>query len=251
MVIIPAIDLLNGHVVRLFRGDPSLSKFYSASPVEIAKKWRLEGAELLHIVDLSAALGEKNNQEVIEEIIKEVNIKVEVGGGIRTLEKAQKLISLGVERIVIGTKGVDEKFLKQIVDSLGKEKVAVSVDVIHSFLAVEGWQKKTELKGIDFITQLKDKGIKWIIYTDISRDGTLKGADYEEIKKLAGFKNVNIIFSGGISSLSDIKKIKEDMPFIWGVIVGKALYEGKIDLSKAFQVEKVTCSMEKHKNVKL
>lgn len=240
MVIIPAIDLLNGNVVRLFRGDPALSKFYSASPVEIAKKWESQGAQCLHVVDLSAALGEKDNFKVIEEIVREVDIKVEVGGGIRSIEKAQELISLGVERVVIGTKGLDENFLKRIVDSLGKEKVAVSVDVIHSFLAVEGWQKKTELKGIDFISQLRDKGIKWIIYTDISRDGTLKGVDYEEIKKLSRFKDIKIIFSGGVSSLTDIKKIKEDMPFIWGVIVGKALYEGKIDLLKAFQVEKVT-----------
>ena len=230
MRIIPAIDLWAGKVVRLFKGNPKLSTLYSQYPVEMAEKWKALGAKLLHIVDLSAALGQGDNLEIIEEILKKVDIKIEVGGGIRDLKKTEKLISLGVERVIIGTRSVEDDFLNSLI-KLGNEKVAVSVDVVDSNLALKGWQEKTSINALDFIKSLQDKGIKWIIYTDISRDGTLRGMDLEQIKTLSRFKDLNFIVSGGVSSIEDLKRIKKEASFVWGIITGKALYEGKIHLS--------------------
>lgn len=232
MITIPAIDLYQGKVVRLTRGDPKASKVYSDDPVAIAKKWEAEGAKLIHLVDLSAALGEGDNLTEIKSIIENVKVRVQVGGGIRDIKKVKQLLSLGAERIIIGTKALDEDFLNQVLKSLDKEKVAIGVDVINSNLAIEGWRTKTDFSGLDFIAYLQLKGIKWIIYTDISRDGTLQGLNCQQITKLATFGDMNIIASGGVASLEDLRQIKQCASFIWGVIVGKALYEGKFTLSE-------------------
>ncbi|UCC94856.1 MAG: 1-(5-phosphoribosyl)-5-[(5-phosphoribosylamino)methylideneamino]imidazole-4-carboxamide isomerase [Candidatus Omnitrophota bacterium] len=236
MLIIPAIDLYKGKVVRLTRGKASASKVYSNNPLQVVQCWQEQGAELLHVVDLSAALGEGDNRSIIKEIIKEANVDIEVGGGIRSIERAQEFISLGAKRVVVGTKGFDDDFLSRLIAEIGSEKVAVGVDVRDSYVAVEGWRRGTKTKGLDFIVSLCQKGIKWIIYTDISRDGTLQGADEAKTKELSLFKDINLIFSGGISSLDDLRKIKKNAPFIWGVIIGKALYERKIDLPQAISL---------------
>lgn len=248
MLVIPAIDLWKGKVIRLLRGNPSASTVYSDNPFEIAKGWKGKGAKLLHLVDLSAALGQEDNLEVIIRILKEVDMEVEVGGGIRSIERAKKLISSGAKRIIVGTRSLEDKFLKSLIKSIGVKRIAVSVDTIDSVIAVKGWQEKTSLKAVDFIKDLLGKGIKWIICTDISRDGTLEGLDLEPIKKLITFstkkkfifgtKGANIIISGGVSSSDDIEKIKQETPFVWGVIVGKAFYEGKIDLENILALEK-------------
>ena len=230
MLAIPAIDLWEGKVVRLLRGNPAASTVYSDDPVGMAKKWKSKGAELLHLVDLSAALGQDDNIEIIAKILKEVDIKVEVGGGIRNIEKAKKLISLGAHRVIVGTKSLEDKFLKDLIRAVGADNIAVSVDAIDSQVAVKGWQEKTSYQAFDFIESVIGKGVKWIIYTDISRDGTLQGLNLEPIKEFSSLKKVNIIVSGGVSSCEDINKIKEETPFIWGVIIGKAIYEGRIDL---------------------
>jgi phosphoribosylformimino-5-aminoimidazole carboxamide ribotide isomerase len=238
MLIIPAIDLYRGKVVRFLRGDPSHSKVYSDDPLAIARKWQDGGASILHVVDLSAALGEEDNLEVIAKIIKDTDIKIQVGGGIRDLAKAQDLISLGAERIVIGTKSLDDTFLKDLLNSLGPQKLAVGVDAVDSFVAIEGWQKKTKIKASDFIAHLEDKGIKWVIYTDISRDGTLKGPNIAALRQLGSFSGINFIASGGVSSLKDLEMIKNELPFIKGVIIGKALYENNFTLGEAVALEK-------------
>lgn len=237
MLIIPAIDLYQGKVVRFIRGNPSRSKVYSEAPLEVAKRWEAEGAKLLHIVDLSAALGQGDNFQIIRKILKEVEVKVEVGGGIRNFKKAKELVSQGAERIIIGTKGLDEDFLDKLMQIVSKERIAVGVDVIDSYLAIEGWQRKTDFNGLDFIAYLKLKGIKWVIYTNIARDGTLAGIDYREIEKLSLYKDMNIIISGGIASLEDLRRIKESAPFLRGVIVGRALYEEKFSLSEALNLK--------------
>lgn len=236
MKVIPAIDLWDGKVVRLLKGNPDLSTIYSDDPIEVANKWKDQGADLLHLVDLSAALGQKDNVGVIEKILKEVDIKVEIGGGIRDIEKAEKLISLGAERVIIGTKGMDENFLKKVIKSVSSSKLAVSVDVVDSYLAVKGWKEKTTFKTFDFIEFLRNNGVKWIIYTDISRDGTLDGIDFTKINELSVYNDLNIIVSGGVSSIDDIKEIKEKTPFVWGVITGKAIYEDKLSLLEAFKI---------------
>lgn len=239
MRIIPAIDLWEGKVVRLKKGDPAQSTVYSSEPLETARKWARAGAKLLHLVDLSAALGKKDNFDIIKKIIEEKIIKVEVGGGIRSLAKAQELIAVGAQRVIIGTKSLDEEFLKEMIISLGSDKVAVGVDIVEGCVAIEGWQKKTALKGIDFISHLRTIGVKWVICTDISRDGTLSGVNLKEIIGFSDFGNINFIVSGGVSSLEDLKKINEKAPFVWGVIIGKALYENKIDLKTAISINPI------------
>jgi len=233
MLIIPAIDLWEGKVVRLLKGNPADSTVYSDNPVLVAKEWKVKGAEFLHLVDLSAALGQEDNLEIIAKILEEVDIKVEVGGGIRDIKKAKKLVSLGAERVIVGTKSLENKFLKDLIRTVGLEKIVVSVDTIDSRVAIKGWQEKTSFEALDFIKSLIKRGIKWIIYTDISRDGTLEGLNLEPIKEFSSFfargRRANIIISGGVSTLDDIKKIRQETPFIWGVIVGKALYEKRMD----------------------
>jgi len=240
MLVIPAIDLWEGKVVRFLKGNPVESTVYSDNPLQVAGEWKAKGANLLHLVDLSAALGQEDNSRIIAKILEEVDIEVEVGGGIRDIEKAKRLISLGAARIIVGTRSLEDKFLKDLIKAVGAKRVAVSVDTIGSKVAVKGWQEKTSFEALDFIKTLIEKRVKWIIYTDISRDGTLEGLNLEPVKEFSSFsakggsasggKGANIIISGGVSSFEDIKKIKEETPFIWGVIVGKALYERRIDL---------------------
>jgi len=232
MLIIPAIDLYKGEVVRLIKGDIDKIKIYSRDPVSTVNRFKKFGVEFFHIVDLSNALGEGDNFNIIKKIIEKTNIKAQVGGGIRDLEKAKRLISIGVKRIVISTKALDENFLRRILKILGKERIAIGIDAYKDFLVVKGWKEKTKVNVWDFIDKIKKIGIKWIIYTDVLRDGTLKGVNLNNLKKLYKFKDLNIIFSGGISSLEDIKKIEENALFLKGIILGKALYEKKIDLSK-------------------
>ena len=250
MLIIPAIDLYNGKVVRFVRGEPSASTVYSSNPLDIARKWQDAGAKVLHVediarkwqdagakvlhvVDLSAALGESDNAAIVEHIIKEVDIDVEVGGGIRDLKKALRFKNAGAKRIIVGTKSLDDSFLKELLGALGNDALAVSVDTKDGFVALKGWQEKSKLKPMEFIEKLTALGIKWIIYTDISKDGTLEGLNFKALKELSGFNGVNFIASGGVSGISDLKKVKEELPFIWGIISGKALYDGKLNLSEA------------------
>ncbi|MFA5007607.1 MAG: 1-(5-phosphoribosyl)-5-[(5-phosphoribosylamino)methylideneamino]imidazole-4-carboxamide isomerase [Candidatus Omnitrophota bacterium] len=233
MIIIPAIDLYEGKVVRFIKGNPLHSTVYSDNPLDVAKRFKKEGASIIHVVDLSSALGEADNLKIIETILKEVDIKVEVGGGIRNIDKAVKLISLGAERIVVGTKSLDESFIQGLTAKVNIENIAVSVDVKEGMVATKGWKEKSSLKPISFIENIISKGIKWIIYTDISRDGTLQGVNLEALAKLSQFKSVNFIASGGISSLEDLKNLKKELPFVWGCICGKALYDGKFKLKEA------------------
>ncbi|MCK9572868.1 MAG: 1-(5-phosphoribosyl)-5-[(5-phosphoribosylamino)methylideneamino]imidazole-4-carboxamide isomerase [Candidatus Omnitrophica bacterium] len=238
MVIIPAIDLYDGKVVRFVKGDPLLSTVYSDNPLDVAKSFKQEGASMLHIVDLSAALGEADNLKIVERILNEVDIKVEVGGGIRSIDIAVKLVSLGAERIVIGTKSLDDNFLKNLTASIDIKKIAVGVDVKEGRLATKGWKEKSALEPMSFIENIISKGIKWIIYTDISRDGTLSGVNLAALSEFSRFKSINFIASGGVSSLEDLKNLKEKLPFVWGCICGKALYDGKFKLKEAISILK-------------
>lgn len=238
MLIIPAIDLYNGKVVRFVKGSPSRSTVYSDDPLGIARKWKDEGAKILHIVDLSAALGESDNVDIIEHIIKEIDIDVEVGGGIREVGKALRFTNAGAKRIIVGTKSLDNNFIKSLTESVSIEKIAVGVDVKDGVVATKGWTEKSSLEPLSFIENIISKGIKWIIYTDISRDGTLAGVNLAALCELSRFKGVNFIASGGVSSLEDIKNLQKQLPFVWGCICGKALYDGKFTLKEAVSVLK-------------
>ena len=232
MLIIPAIDLLGRKVVRLYKGKKSTSKVYSIDPPHVAQRWKEYGASWIHIVDLDASFGEGDNLSVIKEII-DVGVNVQVGGGIRSFKKVSKVIKLGAKRLIIGTKATEGKFLDTIL-KVFPNKIGVSVDVLEGKCMKAGWLKDSDYEFLDFIEYLVAKRVKWIIYTDINRDGTLGGINLQEIEKLKAIdtKGCHIIVSGGISSLQDLFRIKE-LGFIYGVILGRALYEGLIDLKEA------------------
>lgn len=232
MLIIPAIDLLDGKVVRLSQGRKESAKIYSDNPVATALKWIECGAKTLHIVDLNASFEEGDNLKVIKEMVK-LKVELEAGGGIRTFERAEQLLEMGVQRLILGTKAMDEHFLTLFLEKF-RESTCVSVDVLDNRLRTYGWRRQTEVNFLEFIKFLIDKGVKWIVYTDILKDGTLKGPNIENIKKLATLAGPNYIISGGISSLADLRLINKEAPFIYGVILGRALYEGRIDLKEAF-----------------
>lgn len=232
MKVIPAIDLMDKKVVRLTKGDPSSFRVYSDDPVSIAKRWEEEGAQLLHIVDLDAALSRGNNRDVIKKIIDNVNIDVEVGGGLRNLDAIEEVLSLGAKRIIIGTAALEEDFLEGIIQKF-TSKVAVSIDVIDSSVAIEGWQTKTPINYIELIELSYNLGVRWVIVTDVSRDGTLVGPNEKIISSLPCLEGINYIVSGGIANINDLISIKNlNKKCIWGVILGKSLYENTISLKE-------------------
>jgi phosphoribosylformimino-5-aminoimidazole carboxamide ribotide isomerase len=231
MKVIPAIDLLDGKVVRLYQGKKESAVVYSSDPVSVASRWIQEGATALHLVDLSASFGEGDNLPVISRIAQ-LGISIEVGGGIRDFERAEELLAMGVDRCILGTKAIDLDFLDQFLKKF-KDKTAVSVDAWGGKLRSHGWRLQTETPFLDFIEVLIKKGINWIIYTDIAKDGSLQGPALENVKGLADLKGPNYIVSGGISNIDDIIRIQKEAPFVWGLIVGKSLYEGTLNLRDA------------------
>ena len=231
MRIIPAIDLMDSEVVRLTKGQPQSKKIYSSEALEVAKIWKSQGAKDLHIIDLDKALGRGSNLEVIKEIIRKVKIDTEVGGGIRDYNYAKKLINIGAKRIILSTKVLEDKsFLKRMIRNF-KDFLMVSLDIKKNRLAYKGWQATLSLEFPPLIKELQDLGLRWLIYTDILRDGTLKGLNLKEIEKIRKLTSMNLIVSGGVGSLEDLKRIKN--LGVWGVIVGKALYEKKFTLKEA------------------
>ncbi len=231
MIIFPAVDIRQGRCVRLYQGKKDQETIYNDDPVIAAKKWEQKGAKYLHIVDLDGAFtGDQKNKDVIRKIVKSINIPVQVGGGIRTLERAKEIIELGVERIIVGTSAVKkEGFVEELVEEL-KSKVVVSIDAKNGYVCVDGWVKSSDLQAVDFAKSLEEKGVKTIVYTDISKDGTMVGPNFYELKKLKKSVDINIIASGGIGRKEDVEELKR--MGIYGAIIGKALYEGKIKLEE-------------------
>lgn len=231
MKIIPAIDLMDGKVVRLYKGDPGQKTVYGDNPVEIAKKWESAGADILHLVDLDATLGIGSNLDVIKEILESVLIPVEVAGGLRTRSLVLEVAKLS-ERIVLGTLAFkDRSLLKSLLSELGPEKIVISVDHKDGEIVINGWQKDTGIKLIPAINEFLEMGFTEFLLTNVSRDGTMNGPDLEFLEQACKLPKTNIIASGGISNLDDIKDVKEKNAF--GVILGKALYEKKISIEEA------------------
>ncbi|MDO8662828.1 MAG: 1-(5-phosphoribosyl)-5-[(5-phosphoribosylamino)methylideneamino]imidazole-4-carboxamide isomerase [Candidatus Omnitrophota bacterium] len=238
MLIIPAIDLQDGCVVRFVQGR-SHKKVYSKDPLKVARHWVTQGAKFLHIVDLDGAFtGIPKNLGVVKDIVKQVKIPVEFGGGVRKIETIEDVLEAGVERVVLGTKAVeDKKFLAKAFKKF-KNRIIVGVDAKNGRIMVRGW--KAGYKNTDageFILYLKELGFSEIIYTDTLKDGTLTGPNIQGTKKLLKTTGVKIIASGGVSSLEDLYKLKVlEKEGLKGVIVGKALYEGRFTLSQALKV---------------
>lgn len=237
MYLYPAIDLYQGKAVRLYQGDYNKMTIYSTQPSEVAKSFQLCGAERLHLVDLEGARdGTTSNLPVIERILERSKMFTEVGGGIRNIETAQRYLNLGVDRVILGTAAVnDEDFLKAALDKFGKQ-IAVGVDLKDGYVAIRGWTEKSQITADDFFTKMESMGVATVICTDISKDGAMQGTNRELYRHLSQSFSIELIASGGVSSLEDIVALKE--MGLHGAIIGKAYYTGAIDLSQALEVAK-------------
>ena len=231
MKIIPAIDLMEGKVVRLYRGDPSKKTVYSDDSLDIAKKWQSAGADMLHLVDLDATFGRGSNFELLQNIAKSVSIPVQVAGGLRN----EKIIENALEfaqRVVIGTLAFKDKTtLGKLLSIHGNKKLVISVDHNDGMIVVNGWQQTTKTLLLDAVNEFVEMGFSEYLSTNISRDGTLQGPDLKSLQEINKINTVNLIVSGGISNIEDIINVKETNPF--GVILGKALYENQITIEEA------------------
>jgi phosphoribosylformimino-5-aminoimidazole carboxamide ribotide isomerase len=236
MIILPAIDIIDGEAVRLTRGDFESKKKYSGNPVETALIWKEKGAQWLHIVDLDGAkYGKCKNLQIAVQIKEKTGLKVEYGGGIRDMQILKEVLSTGLDRAILGTKVLEDRDLLRKANSMFGNRLIVSLDFSSSgIIYKDGWQKETELNIFEHAASLKSEGISEIIITNISRDGTLSGPDIGLIEKVLQKSRLNLIIAGGITTADDIRKLKDlNNPAITGVIIGKALYEGTISLEEA------------------
>ena len=234
MIIFPAIDIKDGKCVRLIKGDFNQITLYERSPFDQAKAYFQNGFKNVHIVDLDGALkGKSTNSGIVKEIIKNFKLKIQIGGGIRTIEDIDAWIKNGVDKVIIGTAGVENKNLLKTACKKFQNKIAVSLDVKNGFIYLSGWKKRTNILASDFLKEIQNFGISRIIYTDINKDGTKKGPNIKETIKLSNKVKIPFIISGGISSIGDVKKIKSlNTSNIEGVIVGKSIYDGDIKINE-------------------
>ena len=237
MIVFPAIDLYDKKAVRLYKGDYGNMTIYSENPIEIARDFEEKGASWVHMVDLEGAKeGTTPNLEIVKQVVRETDLSVEIGGGIRSMETAEAYFKAGVSRIILGTAAVDdEDFLKAAVDRYGKG-IAVGADVRDGQVAIKGWLEKSQYSLESFMEKMQALGVETVICTDISRDGAMKGTNLKLYKELSERFNMNIVASGGVSSMEDIVALMEMN--LYGAIIGKAYYTGAIDLRKAIEVAK-------------
>ena len=234
MNVFPAIDIVQGKAVRLFKGDYAQMTVYSETPMDVIRDFERADAKFLHIVDLEGAKsGDTNNYETISNIIKSTPLFVEVGGGIRSMDVIEKYLSAGAGRVILGTVAVtDERFLRDAVEKYG-DKIAVGVDIKDGFVAIKGWTEKSEYSAFDFCEKLQSLGVKTVICTDVSKDGAMQGTNRELYSQLSQKFTLDFIASGGVSSVEDIIALKEKG--LYGAIIGKAYYMGAIDLRRAIE----------------
>jgi len=232
MIIFPAIDIKSGVCVRLIKGDYRQITSYENTPIDQATKYFESGFNNIHIVDIDGALhGRPVNSILIKEIIKKVKSKIQIGGGIRTIEDISRWIEMGIDRVVMGTAAVENLELLETACNKFKNNIAVSLDVKDGLIALSGWKRQTNISAIDFIKKIQNFGVSRIIYTDINRDGTKQGPNIEDTVELSSKAKIPLVISGGVSSLEDIKKIKSlSNSNIEGVIVGKSIYDGDIKI---------------------
>jgi len=235
MIIFPAIDLMSGEAVRLYKGDFAQKTVYSSDPLAVAQEFKKKGATHIHLVDLDGALsGRSENFDLICRIKKVTGLFTEVGGGIRTLEAIERYLSRGIDRVILGTAAVtDPDFIPSLPKSY-LDKVAVGVDVRDGQVAIKGWTERSAYTLIDFCRKMQAQGIGTIICTDISRDGAMAGTNHDLYRTLSESTQMKIIASGGVSSVEDVRRLRERE--LYGAIIGKAYYVGAIDLSEAIEV---------------
>jgi phosphoribosylformimino-5-aminoimidazole carboxamide ribotide isomerase len=232
MIILPAIDLLNGTCVRLYKGDFATAEKVSESPIDTAEKFKKAGAKWLHMVDLNGAkTGERINREVILSVAKSTTLNIELGGGIRDMASVEDYLNGGIKRIILGSAALkNSAFVKQVVRKYN-EKIAVGIDAKNGFVATEGWLDNSNVSYLDFARAMEDIGVKFIISTDIGCDGTLLGPNFEQLEAIQNAVSCNIIASGGIRDIDNIKKLKSMN--LYGAICGKSLYTGTLNLKEA------------------
>ena len=237
MLIYPAIDLYGGKAVRLYKGDYAQMTVYSKDPVAVARDFAAKGASCIHLVDLEGAKsGTTPNFETVTAIKAETGLLCEIGGGIRSMETIEKYLSAGIDRVILGTAAVTEPgFVEAAVTKYG-DKIAVGIDIKDGFVAIKGWTVKSEENAMDFTEKMEKLGVKTMICTDISKDGAMQGANHELYRELSRQFSMNIIASGGVSSMDDVQRLSK--LGIHGAIVGKAYYTGAIDLAEAIEVAK-------------
>lgn len=233
MQLYPAIDMKGGKCVRLTQGLFDNVKVYSDTPAEMAKLWVSQGATFLHIVDLDGALaGHSVNEAAIRAIVESVDVPIQLGGGIRSAEAVRNMLKLGISRCIIGTRAVQQpEFIRDLVAEFGPERIVVGVDAKDGMVAVEGWEKVSTITAMDLAKQMQSYGVEHIVYTDISKDGTLTGPNVSYTKLLTDETGMDIIASGGMSCMEDLEKLHDCG--IRGAIIGKALYEDRINLKEA------------------
>lgn len=236
MQLYPAIDIKNGQCVRLKQGQFVDVNVYSNHPEEIACKWEELGASYIHVVDLDGALaGKSMNEDVIKKILKNVSVPVQVGGGIRSISNIENMLNIGVSRVIIGTKAVENpKLIHDAIKHFGADKIVVGIDAKNGYVATQGWETVSQLIALDLCKRMENIGVKTIIYTDISKDGMLTGPNIEYTGLLVSETNLDIIASGGVSSIKDLEHLKEIK--VQGTIIGKALYSNNIKLDEAINL---------------
>lgn len=234
MILFPAIDIKDNKCVRLTQGKFDNMNVYSDDPVEMAKKWESMGASYLHVVDLDGAKNEGfQNRKSIEKIANSIKIPMQTGGGIRSEERIKNLIDVGVKRVIVGTMAIENQDLLKELTKTYKEQIAVSIDAYKGKVAIRGWQSVGETDSVDICKFLEEIGIKTIVYTDISKDGMLSGPNFDVYDELSKKTSLDIIVSGGVTTISDIKKLNEMN--MYGAIIGKALYDNKLDFREALR----------------
>jgi phosphoribosylformimino-5-aminoimidazole carboxamide ribotide isomerase len=238
MTIYPAIDLRGGKCVRLFQGLASEETIYFEDPLDAARKWIEEGAKHMHLVDLDGAFsGGSANLDAVQKIAQETQLRLQLGGGMRDDSSVKKALSLGLSRVIIGTRAcTDPQWVGELIKEFGPDKIVVGIDAKDGLVATKGWVETTEIGAIELARQMQDLGVRWIIHTDVATDGAMKGPNLEAQQKIAeAVPSCQIIASGGVTSSGDIDALRElskSTPNIEGVIIGRALYEGTIELSK-------------------
>ena len=234
MIIFPAIDIKDSRCVRLIKGNFDEMTLYENSPLDQAKIYFQNGFSNIHIVDLDGALkGRSFNSNIVKEIVRNLKLKIQVGGGIRTIDDVNNWIKIGVDKVIMGTAAVENVDLLKTACERFKNKIAVSLDIKNGFIALSGWKKQTNIPAIDFVKKIENFGVSRIIYTDINKDGTKKGPNIKDTVELSSKVKIPFVISGGISSIEDIKKIKSlNNSNIEGVIVGKSIYDGDIKIKE-------------------
>ncbi len=231
MIIFPAIDILQGKCVRLIQGDYNQEKIYSDSPVDMAKQWEEKGAEFIHIVDLDGAKsGQSINESIILDIAKQVQVPIQVGGGIRSMETVERYLEAGVNRVIIGTAAIQDRTFLQEAVSKYKKRIVVSLDAKNGYVATDGWTDTSDVKALELVKDLETIGVQTIVYTDIAKDGMLQGPNLAEQKAINEATSMDVIASGGVTTLDDVEQLRKLN--LYGAIVGKALYDGKVTLEE-------------------